>query len=96
MRKIGFGEIGMFQQRNKHGRHAVKRRNLFIIDTIQRGLWRIIGQRINRHAMCHRRRHCQHHTETMEHRHLNHHTVGGRQIHSVTDTFTVVHNIVVG
>ena len=75
IRKIGFREIGMFEHRYKHCRHAVESRDMLVVNTRERRFRRKIRHGQKRSAVSHGRGHGKNHSETMEHRHLNHHSV---------------------
>ena len=46
--------------------------------------------------MRHTGSHSQHHTKAVEHGHLDHHTVGRGEVHTVSDAFAVIYDVVMG
>ena len=87
-------KIRMLEHGDEHGGDPVESRHMFVVDAGQRGFGRKIGDGQNGPAVGHGGRHCQHHTEAVEHRHLDHEPVRRGQIHAVPDTLAVVDNIV--
>ena len=85
----------MAQHGDKHGGHAVKGGNLFLINAGQSLFRRKRRNRAHSNPMGHRGGHSQHHAEAVEHRHLDHHPVGRGQIHPVADALAVVDDVVV-
>ena len=85
----------MVEHCDKHSRNTVEAGDLFLIDARKRGLRREVRHRAHGRAVSHRCGHRKRHTEAMEHRNLDHHSVCRGESHAVSDTFSVVNNVVV-
>ena len=94
MAEIRLFKIRMRQHGDEHGRNAMEGGDMLVVDAGQGGFRAEIRDRKDRPAMRHRRRHSQHHPKAVEHGDLDHHSVRRREIHTVTDTFPVIHDII--